>query len=208
MAVSPGGMALVRTISVAVFAATVGLAAADDPIAWGKSIPEALETANRDARPVLVDVWATWCKPCKRMDEVTYRDPAVLRAIEGFVPIKVDADAHELFVDRYEIDAYPTVLVLDGAGDELVRLEGYVGPVELEELAVAIRAGYPDYVDSRLKGDDPEALRRRAVFLADLGNRDAASELLRRAVRVAKKSAPGMIAACEQELARIRTAAD
>lgn len=210
MAAWPGVTALARRAAIAALACAAALTAgaSDVPIAWGKSVPAAIETAARDRQPVLIDVWATWCKPCKRMDEVTYRDPVVLRAIAGFVPVKVDADAHGLFVDRYEIDAYPTVLVLDGTGEELARLEGFAEPAELADLAVAIREGYPGYLESQELGDDPEALRKRALFLAQLGNGADAEELLRRAVKIAKKSAPQMVAPCEQELAKIRTTAD
>ena len=105
--------------------------------------------AERTGKPVLVNIWAAWCPPCKTMDETTYRDPDVCEAIENFVPLKVNADLHQLFIMKYRIDGYPTVLVLDGDGQEITRLIGLVdAPVMLDSLE-KIHAEYEDYLEAK-----------------------------------------------------------
>jgi thiol-disulfide isomerase/thioredoxin len=47
---------------------------------------------EREKRPVLVDVWATWCKNCLTMDKTTFEDPDVVAALSGYVKIKFQAE--------------------------------------------------------------------------------------------------------------------
>ncbi len=49
----------------------------------------------------------------------------------GFVPLKVDADRAKTFVERYQIEAFPTVLFLDEKGKEISRLLGFIGVEEM-----------------------------------------------------------------------------
>ena len=59
---------------------------------WHASLATGLAEARRDGKPVLLDLWATWCKNCLTMDRTTLKDPAVTKALEGYVKIKVQAE--------------------------------------------------------------------------------------------------------------------
>lgn len=59
---------------------------------WHPSLASGLAEARRDGKPVLLDLWATWCKNCLTMDSTTLKDPAVVAALEGYVKIKVQAE--------------------------------------------------------------------------------------------------------------------
>ena len=54
--------------------------------------PKASTTARREHKPVLIDMWATWCKNCLTMDKTTLEDPAVTAALAGYVKIKFQAE--------------------------------------------------------------------------------------------------------------------
>ncbi len=43
-------------------------------------------------RPVLVDCWATWCKNCTAMERETLRDPEVVKALENFTVVRLQAE--------------------------------------------------------------------------------------------------------------------
>ncbi len=50
-----------------------------------------------DGRPVLVDCWATWCKNCSAMERTTMKDPRVVKALEKYNVIRLQAeDMNEL----------------------------------------------------------------------------------------------------------------
>ena len=45
-----------------------------------------------ERKPVLVDLWATWCKNCLTMDNTTMEDASVKSALAGSVKIKYQAE--------------------------------------------------------------------------------------------------------------------
>jgi thiol:disulfide interchange protein len=59
---------------------------------WYSSLDEGLRTANATGQPVLIDMWATWCKNCLTMDKTTLADPAVKSALANYVKIKFQAE--------------------------------------------------------------------------------------------------------------------
>ena len=59
---------------------------------WHASLAEGLQAAERDGTPVLIDMWASWCKNCLVMDETTLVDPAVKAALSKYTLIKVQAE--------------------------------------------------------------------------------------------------------------------
>jgi thiol:disulfide interchange protein DsbD len=59
---------------------------------WYSSLGDGLAAAKRERKPVLIDLWATWCKNCLTMDKTTMEDPTVVSALNGYVKIKVQAE--------------------------------------------------------------------------------------------------------------------
>lgn len=77
----------------------------------------ALETAEREHKPVFVDFWATWCKNCEAMEATTFRDSAVEERLKGFVVVKCQAEnprdpATQAMLSRFEVRGLPSYLVL------------------------------------------------------------------------------------------------
>jgi thiol:disulfide interchange protein len=59
---------------------------------WHSSLSEGLAAARRENKPVLIDVWATWCKNCLTMDKTTLANEDVRKALSGYVKIKFQAE--------------------------------------------------------------------------------------------------------------------
>jgi thioredoxin-like negative regulator of GroEL len=152
-------------------------------VTWGRNLKAALAESAASGRPALVDVWAIWCVPCKQMDETTYRDPEVVRATASFVPVKVDHDVQELFVERHRVEALPLVLFLDAEGREISRLAGLLSAEELLEAMGHVRDGYASYLEAVERPNDPAALGALGSYLLAAGNPERAAEVLRKAVK-------------------------
>ena len=77
--------------------------------------------AQRSPVPVLVDLWATWCGPC-RMVSPALEQLATERAGEIKL-VKVDVDAAPRLSQQFEVQAVPTLLVLRD-GEVIARQPG------------------------------------------------------------------------------------
>ncbi len=85
---------------------------------WHASLADGLVVAQREQKPVLVDLWATWCKNCLTMDRTTLADPAVIAALGDYVRIKFQAeDPDEPIVkevmQRFGAIGLPTYVILE-----------------------------------------------------------------------------------------------
>jgi thiol:disulfide interchange protein len=84
---------------------------------WHSSLAEGLNVALLEQKPVLIDMWATWCKNCVVMDRTTLADPAVIKTLEGYVKIKYQAEQLDEYparalVERFKVVGLPTYIVL------------------------------------------------------------------------------------------------
>ena len=74
--------------------------AAHQPIDWHEWGEEAFARAQREDKPVLLDIGAVWCHWCHVIDRESYENPTIAQIInEHFVPVKVDRD------ERPDVDA-------------------------------------------------------------------------------------------------------
>ena len=73
------------------------------PVDWQEWGPEAFEQAQREDKPVLLDIGAVWCHWCHVMDRESYEDPLTARIINDlYVAVKVDRDERPDVDTRYQ----------------------------------------------------------------------------------------------------------
>jgi thiol:disulfide interchange protein DsbD len=102
-------------------------------VSWRKYDVAAIAASG--GKPVIIDFYATWCIPCKELDEKTFSDAAVARDLDRFTRIKADLTngqdplVRELTM-RYAIIGVPTIVFIDSSGHEQTqsRLIGFEGP--------------------------------------------------------------------------------
>ena len=73
------------------------------PVQWREWGEEAFAAAQRENKPVLLDIGAVWCHWCHVMDRESYDDPDLARIInENFIAVKVDRDERPDIDSRYQ----------------------------------------------------------------------------------------------------------
>ena len=103
--------------------------ALEPSLRWQTWSPAVFEQARRDGRLVLVDLVAEWCSFCKKMDRTTWRDPAVLAAIDqGYVPVRADPENQPQLPPRFADYGRPSIVILAADGRELLKKQGYLKP--------------------------------------------------------------------------------
>ncbi|OYU79911.1 MAG: thioredoxin [Flavobacterium sp. BFFFF1] len=94
------------------------------------SFAEALKASKETGKPIFIDVFATWCGPCRQLKK-SFRDDAVGTYYnKNFICFSVDGETAEGRVIRgaYNISSYPTLLIVNQDGKQLARTEGYMKP--------------------------------------------------------------------------------
>jgi thiol:disulfide interchange protein DsbD len=105
-------------------------------VAWKPYSDQILKESQKHNKPVIIDFYATWCTPCRGLEEATFHDAAVVRLAETeFVMLKVDVTQggnplHEQLILQYEVKGVPTIVFLDSNGAERrdLRLVDYLPP--------------------------------------------------------------------------------
>jgi len=142
--------------------------------------------------PVVVDLWAEWCGPCKTLGPILEK---VIGETNGAVVLaKVDTDANPQIAQAFKVQSIPAVHALrDGkivasfVGAQPERevrafVEALLPTPEQTELERLVEAG--DEASLRaaleLEADHPEAIVSLAELLAGTDRGDEALELLAR----------------------------
>jgi thiol:disulfide interchange protein DsbD len=105
-------------------------------VTWKPYTEETLKEAQTLKKPVIIDFYATWCTPCRELEEVTLHQPDVVQLAEkDFTMVKVDVTKggnpyHEELLKKYKVKGVPTIVFLDADGNERadLRLVDYLPP--------------------------------------------------------------------------------
>lgn len=133
------------------------------PVFKSLDFQTASENAKRDGKLLILDAMTSWCGPCKRMDKVTWQDPALVKWVEAHaVAIQLDMDEHERIKDALRISAFPTVVVFQ-KGSEFDRVVGFQSA---DEMKTWLSACLADETKLDLAKKTLEEAKREGVTLA------------------------------------------
>ncbi len=122
-------------LAFALVAVSVQLSFAEGIVFQDLSLKEGVEKAKKENKKVFIDVYATWCGPCKYLSKNVFVDENLGAFMnEHFVSLKIDGekgDGLQLMRD-FNLSSYPTMLFLNPEMSLLKKIVGAVGADEIE----------------------------------------------------------------------------
>ena len=162
------------------------------------------ETFNTDVvarsrtTPVIVDLWAEWCGPCKQLSPVL--EKLAVEAAGSWVLAKIDVDANPRLAQAFQAQSIPMVVAIIG-GQMVDAFLGAMPEAQIKQwltqvLAVAdqlgVQAAVPDGAEPGEAGeavDDLPPALAAARDAMEAGDLDAAAKALEKALAEAPSDA-------------------
>jgi thioredoxin 1 len=98
---------------------------------------QALDKAKAEHKPIFLDIYASWCGPCKMLRKTTFRDKNVGDYFnDKYICVSVDGEKGDgpMLANKFNISGYPTLIVLNKDGG-LVNIEtGYIPAEDLLDM--------------------------------------------------------------------------
>ncbi len=98
----------------------------------------ALKKATTEKKIIFIDVFTTWCGPCKQLKKTTFQDENVKKYFDAhFINLALDAEKTEgeLFLQKFPIQGYPTLLFINEKGELVKQHLGFINAEEIINLA-------------------------------------------------------------------------
>jgi thioredoxin-related protein len=120
---------------------------------WHTDLSEATAKAKAENKRVFVEFTGSdWCPPCKKLHkDVLESEEFAQHAAKNYVLVELDfprrkeqseelKSANKALAKQFKVSGYPTVVILDGEGNELHRKVGYGGDSAKDYIA-ALESG-------------------------------------------------------------------
>lgn len=95
---------------------------------------EALAKAKKENKLIFLDIYATWCGPCKKLKKRTFTNNKVGAYFNAnFINVTLDGEEGDgaVLSSKFNIDSYPTLFFINGDGKIVKKDVGYLSANEL-----------------------------------------------------------------------------
>jgi len=144
----------------------------------------AQKKASDQMQMLFVDVYATWCGPCKMMDSDVYTAPSVSEYMNThYLSVRMDgeSDYGRLYASEQELEGYPSMFIFSDEGERISKIVGFTPAEELVATLTSVREGFSKIKSYRglyQSGTlEAEEFADYITVVRDMGNQEEADKL-------------------------------
>ena len=101
-------------------------------------LDNALAKAKAENKPIVLDLNAEWCAPCRKLELLTFPDPRVKALLEQTVFLRIDTDKNPVIAQRLGVEGLPDIRFVLPDGTIIRQLRSFQDAesfaIELEQL--------------------------------------------------------------------------
>ena len=101
---------------------------------WLYSLEDAKKMAIATNKLILVDFWASWCGPCKKMDSESWSKDEIKEVMDNYVSVQIDIDKYTEIAKKYNVIGIPYVFIMDPNGEVIYQRMSYMSKVQIKKL--------------------------------------------------------------------------
>jgi len=134
---------------------------------WLTDYQAAMKQARDQQKPVLLHFYATWCGPCRSMEQQVLHTREIKNMLgEDVIGVKIDSDKHPAIIKRFGIGALPSDLVIDPEGKVLYRGSGFKSKNSYLRVVTASAGKFePKQIEMTVTPEDPVEEETETVLL-------------------------------------------
>jgi len=115
-------------------------------IEWQDWNDETFDRALKEDKPVLLTIFASWCRWCRTMDQESFSNSEVIALVnKHYIPIRVDKDRRPDVNSRYNMGGWPSVSFLTPEGNVITGGTFF----ETQKLSILLEKIAQSYINDK-----------------------------------------------------------
>lgn len=105
-----------------------------------------ISDAQKQAKPVMIDFYASWCVACLNLDKNTFSNEEVKKLLKDFIFVKIDVTKNSEYLvslqNRFNVVGLPTIIIIDKLGEIMphVTVQGFISAEEMIKKLASIKS--------------------------------------------------------------------